>query len=77
MTAEESLRLARLHIDYLERMLDEAELRYDRMSREGWEYRNLAKKLEFAIRDHKERVLMYGPSQPAANEQLWGVLDGI
>jgi hypothetical protein len=71
MTAEESLRLARLHIDYLERMLDEADARYDNMAMECWDYRNDARRLEFAIRDHKERVLMYPPSQPAANEELW------
>jgi hypothetical protein len=71
MTVEESLRLARLHIDYLERMLDEADSRYDKMSRECWDYRNIARRLEFAIRDHKERVLMYPPSQPSANEELW------
>jgi hypothetical protein len=76
MTVEESLRLARLHIAYLERMLDEAEIRYDKTLRECWEHRNEARRLYFAIRDHKERVLAYPPSQDAANDTLWRKGDG-
>jgi hypothetical protein len=71
MTAEESLRLARLHIEYLERMLDEADARYAEIEVQCWEYRNHASSLEFSIRKHKESVVARPASQSAANEELW------
>jgi hypothetical protein len=72
MTGEESLRLARQRIEYLERMLAEADERYDRMAKQSWEYRNDARRLEFAIKNHRERVLSKPSCQTAENERLWG-----
>lgn len=76
MSPEESLRLARQHIAFIEGQLEEAESRYDRMAVEAFKYRNDAKRLEYAVRDHQRACLKAPELWHVANGFLWGVLDG-
>lgn len=61
-------------IAYLERRIADLEAQYDKLATNAYEFRKLAQRFEFAIRDHREHVLKTG-SESAANLRLWDNLD--